>query len=1145
MTGHSQFALFKTERFWPLFVTQAIGAFNDNAFRFSLSMLLIYDLGSRTGVNAPLLNTLSAGLLILPFFLFSATAGQLADKYDKAMLVRRIKFAEIFVMALASFSLFTDLVWLQLLCVFLTGVQSAFFGPIKYSILPQHLEKQELLGGNGLIEMGTFISVLLGTMFGSAFIIGETGRHTVGFIMMALAVIAWLTSRRIPLAPAPQPELKIEPNFARETWRVIHQATDRKDVFLAILGISWFWFLGVIFLTQIPAFARQDLFAGESVGTLVIVTFTVAIGLGSVFTNWLLKGEVSVKYVPIAAILITVFAIDLYFATPHLRSLAPAEGLMRIRTVLTSFAGWRAIIDLGLIAFCAGLFCVPLYALVQTKTPISRRARVIAANNIINAIFMTAATALSFALIAAGLSIRTIFLLAGLANALAAAYICKLLPQELVAYLARLLFGLLYRVEVTGLEHFHEAGRRAVIVANHTSMLDGPLLSAYLPERCAFAINTHMAQRWWVKPAFQLFDLMPIDPTNPMALRALVAAVKHGKKVVIFPEGRLTVTGTLMKVYEGPGSIAHLSGAKVLPVRIDGAQYSPFSRMRGKLRMRWFPKITLTFLPPVKFDAPAELKGTALRDYLANRLYDVMTDMIFASSPIDQTLFASLLDARATHGGDHQIVEDIQRNPLTYNRIVMGAFILGRKLAEATPGEKTIGVLLPNAGATLVTFFGLQAFGRIPAMLNFSTGAVNMAAACAAAQVSTIVTSRKFVEAGNLDADIKLLSEKCRILYLEDIRAKVGIADKLYGLFARLMPLTALRMAKWNPDANAPAAILFTSGSEGVPKGVVLSHRNIQANRFQAFARIDFTAHDVVFNALPMFHAFGLTGGTLLPVLSGVHTFLYPSPLHYKVIPELCYDTNASILFGTDTFLMGYARNGHPYDFYNVRFVVAGAERVKPETRDIWMEKFGKRILEGYGATECSPVLAVNTPMHFKTGTVGRLLDRIEYRLDPVEGIAEGGRLVVKGPNIMLGYLRADTPGVIEPPKDGWYDTGDIVSIDLLGFVTIHGRAKRFAKIAGEMVSLALVEAKIHAAFPDVPAAVVATPDAKKGEQLVLFTTDAALDRNAVMQKLKAASISELMIPKTVILLETIPVLGSGKVDYVTLNRMARERVAA
>ena len=343
----------------------------------------------------------------------------------------------------------------------------------------------------------------------------------------------------------------------------------------------------------------------------------------------------------------------------------------------------------------------------------------------------------------------------------------------------------------------------------------------------------------------------------------------------------------------------------------------------------------------------------------------------------------------------------------------MGSFILGRRMAQMTPGEKNVGVLLPNAIGCFITIFGLHAFGRVPAMLNFSTGAVNMAAACAAAQVSTIVTSRRFIEAGNMEADLKALSEGRKVIYLEDLRESLTLKDKLYGLWARIFTKTALRFAGATRDPNSPAVILFTSGSEGMPKGVVLSHRNLHANRYQAAARIAFTSSDIVFNALPLFHAFGLTGGALLPVLAGVRTFLYPSPLHYKVVPELCYDTNATVLFGTDTFLMGYARNGHPYDFFNVRLVVAGAERVKPETRDIWMEKFGLRILEGYGATECSPVIAVNTPMHFRTGTVGRLLDRIDYKLEPVPGIEEGGRLFVKGPNVMLGYLRGDNPGVL------------------------------------------------------------------------------------------------------------------------------------
>jgi acyl-[acyl-carrier-protein]-phospholipid O-acyltransferase/long-chain-fatty-acid--[acyl-carrier-protein] ligase len=418
-----------------------------------------------------------------------------------------------------------------------------------------------------------------------------------------------------------------------------------------------------------------------------------------------------------------------------------------------------------------------------------------------------------------------------------------------------------------------------------------------------------------------------------------------------------------------------------------------------------------------------------------------------------------------------------------------------------------------------------------------------MAAACTAAQVSTIVTSRRFIEAGNMEEDLKVLGQARKIIFLEDVREGLKLNDKLYGLFARFFSATALRMSGAERDPNAPAIILFTSGSEGLPKGVVLSHRNLHANRFQAAARIAFTASDVVFNALPMFHAFGLTGGALLPVLAGVRTFLYPSPLHYKVVPELCYETNATVLFGTDTFLMGYARNAHPYDFFNVRLVVAGAERVKPETREAWMEKFGLRILEGYGATECAPVLAVNTPMHFRTGTVGRLLDQIQHRIEPVPGIEEGGRLHVKGPNVMLGYLRADNPGVIETPSDGWYDTGDIVKIDDDGFVTIMGRAKRFAKIAGEMISLALVETKLAQVLPDAQHAVVSVPDARKGEQLVMFTTDATIDARRTADALKALTTPALLVPRTVIALPELPLLGSGKTDYQTLNRLALEQV--
>jgi acyl-[acyl-carrier-protein]-phospholipid O-acyltransferase/long-chain-fatty-acid--[acyl-carrier-protein] ligase len=846
--------------------------------------------------------------------------------------------------------------------------------------------------------------------------------------------------------------------------------------------------------------------------------------------------------VPIAAIMMTVFLIDLYVAAGGVNEIFAGAALIGPAVFFAEWQGWRAAADLFCVAFFGGLYAVPLNAIMQHRSAPPRRARIIAANNVYNAIFMIVATVVSFVVLKF-VTARGLFLALAIANAFAAVWICRLLPQELIAYLARRWFRLLYRVEVRGMENYVAAGRKAVIIANHTSLLDGPILAAFLPERCCFALNTHIAQRRWMKPLSHLFDLLPLDPANPMALRSLVQELKKGRKVVIFPEGRLTVTGALMKVYEGPGAIAHMADAKILPVRIDGAQYSQLSRMRGKLRLRWFPKVTLTFLPPVDMKAPAGVKGGELRDYFADKLYDIMTEMVFKTSPTDRTLFQALLDARATHGGKHIILEDIQRNPIAFDRVVMGSFILGRRIAAETPGQKNVGVLLPNAAGCLLSMFGLHAFGRVPAMLNYSTGAVNMAAACAAAEVRTIVTSRKFIEAGNFQPDIDVLSKQAKIIWLEDVRESIGARDKFYGLFTRFFTNAALKSAGHNHDPNSPAVILFTSGSEGVPKGVVLSHRNLNANRLQAAARIDFTAQDIMFNALPMFHAFGLTAGTLLPVFAGVRTFLYPSPLHYKIIPELCYNAEATVLLGTDTFLMGYARNAHPYDFFSMRLVVAGAERVRQETRDIWMEKFGIRILEGYGATECAPVLSVNTPMYYKSGTVGRLFDGIEYRIEPVEGIEEGGRLVVKGPNVMLGYLRADTPGVLEPPPDGWYDTGDIVSTDAQGFITILGRAKRFSKIAGEMVSLTAVETKLQAAFFEGTHAVVAVPDRKKGEQLVLITTDDKLDRKRLTESLRKEGAGELMIPRTILHLPELPVLGSGKTDYVTLNRIAREKV--
>jgi len=435
--------------------------------------------------------------------------------------------------------------------------------------------------------------------------------------------------------------------------------------------------------------------------------------------------------------------------------------------------------------------------------------------------------------------------------------------------------------------------------------------------------------------------------------------------------------------------------------------------------------------------------------------------------------------------------------------------------------------------------FGLQARGRVAAMLNYTLGPKNLVASCESALVRRIYTSERFVVAAKLEHHVTKLREVATVVYLEDLRERITPWLKIKAAIAGRFDSLARGRERISPDEAA--IVLFTSGSEGSPKGVVLSHANLLANREQVAARIDFGAQDVILNALPMFHSFGLTGGTLLPLLSGMRTFFYPSPLHYRIVPEIAYDVNATILFGTNTFLAGYARFAHPYDFYSVRYVFAGAEKLKDETRRTWTDKFGVQIFEGYGATETSPGISINTPIDSKPGTVGRLLPGIEYALDPVPGV-EGGRLSVRGPNVMLGYLRHERPGVIEPPSTqrgaGWYDTGDIVVIDDEGFVTIQGRAKRFAKIAGEMVSLTAVEELATRTWPDAQHACVTLPDAQKGEQLVLVTTREGAQRAELSAQARADGMSELHVPKRLVPVAAIPLLGSGKADYPAVQAL-------
>ena len=510
------------------------------------------------------------------------------------------------------------------------------------------------------------------------------------------------------------------------------------------------------------------------------------------------------------------------------------------------------------------------------------------------------------------------------------------------------------------------------------------------------------------------------------------------------------------------------------------------------------------------------------------------------------TLFSGFLEAGKRFGSDTVIIEDADGTALTYRALTLASLVLGGRLRKLTDKDENVGVLLPNAIGLVVTIFGLNAFDRVAVLLNFSAGKKALTSAIGTAKLRTVLTSRRFVEAGNFEELIAALSQaeyapgaKTRIVYLEDVRAEIGILDKLGGVARALF---AKRLFPHAPEkADNPAVILFTSGTEGAPKGVVLTNGNLVSNAHQSIAHLSsvLVPGEVLLNPLPMFHSFGLTAGTLVPLLAGVKCALYPSPLHYKQVPKFIEKVKATWIVSTDTFLGGYARAAEPGQLSSLRYAVAGAERVKQPTRELW-NKSGAVLLEGYGVTETSPVLACNLPQDNRDGTVGRLLPGIEARLEEVPGLSEGKRLYVRGPNVMAGYIYADNPGVIVAPTGGWHDTGDIVTIED-GFVRICGRAKRFAKLGGEMVSLGAIETLACGLWNDGQHVVLSFPDPRKGEQLLLVTDNASATKDALLAHARREGFPELWVPKAILVVPALPLLASGKIDLQATTEMAQQ----
>ena len=704
--------------------------------------------------------------------------------------------------------------------------------------------------------------------------------------------------------------------------------------------------------------------------------------------------------------------------------------------------------------------------------------------------------------------------------------------------LLRLLVRWLFRFRAYN-EAVLKAPGPVLLIPNHQTLIDWLFVGVCLDEDWRFVVSSVAARTSWLHRKISINRrTFLIDNTSPYSLKRMAEYLQAGGRLVLFAEGRLSRTGSLMKLFDGTGFLLHKTRAKVITCYLRGVDRQRLTVHRNL--KQWFPRVTAHFsevlLPPKLENVTTSQARNALTNWLRDQM--VSQQFVIEMQQGPRTVLAAAAETARFRPG-FVVLEDATRQGLTFRGLMVGVDLMARQWRAmlGSDGYERIGVLLPNISATPTVLLSLWAAKKVPAVLNYSTGAATMLACVQLAGLKRIITSRVFLERTKLNVD-SFVKTGIELIYLEDACQNISGAQKCLMLLRHTLH-TPRFTHHTRPDDTA--VVLFTSGSEGVPKGVELTQTNLIANIRQLLLVTDIQDNDRIFNAMPLFHSFGLTIGTLLPLVRGVYVFIYPSPLHYRAVPTIFYDRDCTIMIGTNTFLNGYARKAHPYDFRSLRYMFAGAEKVQEATANLWSRRFGVRILEGYGATECSPCVSLNTPMEAKYGSAGKLLPHVEYRLEPVEGVTDGGRLLVRGPNVMKGYLNPDANATFKALA-GWYDTGDIVSVDAERFVTILGRLKRFAKVSGEMVSLTAVEDALAGAFPQFglrcQIAVLSRPDEDKGEMLIAVTNESRLQLDEIRAAIKAKGLTNLFAPREVKYVREIPKLGTGKVNHRELTRM-------
>jgi acyl-[acyl-carrier-protein]-phospholipid O-acyltransferase/long-chain-fatty-acid--[acyl-carrier-protein] ligase len=703
---------------------------------------------------------------------------------------------------------------------------------------------------------------------------------------------------------------------------------------------------------------------------------------------------------------------------------------------------------------------------------------------------------------------------------------------EILRLLSKLYFRVVHRLSIEGMERVPQGTARLIVIANHASYIDGIIIWTYLRLPLRIIVDRSIVLNRWVSPFLKNEHIVPIDSMNPYALKEVIHTVNQGFPLLVFPEGRRTSTGNMMKIYDGAGFVAYKTGATILPIYLKNTYDTFFARKHPGRRI--FARLSMTIgeaREPLKLE---HLPNKDRKKEATRAIYRALCDIYLEVHNRPSTLGREFVRICKENGG-RQAFRDSTGARVGYGKALLGAFALGRYLAMATKGN--VGVMLPNLSITAIIFMGLQLFRRVPAFLNYSAGPAALAHTMELADIDTVVTSRQFLEKARIP-EAAFAGRK--LLFLEEVREQIGVADRLRALYRAFFSGSFTNVS--SDEEKATACILFTSGSEGVPKGVCLSHENIITNVYQGLSRVDVTREDYFLNALPIFHSFGLTVGTIIPLFAGARVFFHVSPLHYRIVPELAYDNECTILLATNTFLRGYGKRADPYDFHSMRYVFCGAEALSEAVFQHYAKTFGVRVMSGYGATECSPIVSINSALRHEYGSVGSVLPGIDCRIVPVEGIDDldgtVGRLFVHGKNVMKGYLKNEAANHKYLVEDGgWYDTGDVVEMSRGGFLRIVGRLKRFAKVSGEMVSLTAIEDVLFresGGRKDV--AVLAVPDERKGEALLVVTNNSRLDLRLVREILKSHGFSDLAVPRDIRFRNEIPKLGTGKTDYVRLK---------